>query len=250
MDGAERIRGGPDAALRDPQLFEDFYRRHVDAILRFVARRVDDPHTAADLTAEIFVAVLDSAPSYRPRLGSETAWLYGIARNVVSSERRRLARETERDLRLSGRRLLEPDDIVRLEDKLDAESPGRRVLAALARLPEGERAVMELIAVDQLTVTEAAAALGIRQVTARVRLHRARKALRAEAAAAATAEAEAAVSEAGAGAGVGVGAGAEVAVSTAHTDRISTGARARERARAGGPETPAVSLAYVARGEA
>ncbi|MFD3621557.1 RNA polymerase sigma factor [Streptomyces sp. NPDC058676] len=143
--------------------------------MRFVARRVDDPHTAADLTAEIFIAVLDSAHSYRPRLGSETAWLYGIARNVVSSERRRVAREAERDLRFAGRRLLEADDIARIEDKLDAESPGRRVLAALARLPEGERAVMELVAVDQLTVTEAAAVLGIRQVTARVRLHRARR---------------------------------------------------------------------------
>lgn len=180
MDGAERIRGGPAAAVCDPQLFEEFYRQHVDAVMRFVARRVDDSHTAADLTAEIFLAVLDSAHSYRPRLGSERAWLYGIARNVVSSERRRVAREAHRDLRLSGRRLLEADDIVRMEDKLDAESPGRRVLAALARLPEGERAVMELIAVDQLTVTEAAAALGIRQVTARVRLHRARKALRGE----------------------------------------------------------------------
>ncbi|WP_460065416.1 RNA polymerase sigma factor [Streptomyces sp. YKOK-I1] len=161
--------------------FEEFYRRHVDAVTRFVARRVDDPHTAADLTAEIFLAVLDSAHTYRPGLGSETAWLYGIARNVVSSERRRVAREAERNRRFSGRRLLEADDIVRLEDKLDAESPGRRLLAALARLPEGERAVIELVAVDQLTVTEAATALGIRQVTARVRLHRARKALRAEA---------------------------------------------------------------------
>ena len=158
MDDAERLRGGPAAALGDPRLFEEFYRRHVDAVLRFVARRVDDPHTAADLTAEIFLAVLDSAGTYRPHLGSETAWLYGIARNVVSSERRRIARETERDRRISG----------------------RRVWAALARLPEGERAVMELVAVDQLTVTEAAAALGIRQVTARVRLHRARKALREE----------------------------------------------------------------------
>ena len=180
MDDVERLRNGPAAAVGDPRLFEEFYRRHVDAVMRFVARRVDDPHTAADLTAEIFLAVLDSAHTYRPRLGSETAWLYGIARNVVSSERRRVARETERDQRISGRRLLEPDDIARIEDKLDAESPGRRVLAALARLPEGERAVMELIAVDQLTVTEAAAALGIRQVTARVRLHRARKALREE----------------------------------------------------------------------
>jgi RNA polymerase sigma factor (sigma-70 family) len=179
--GAERLPSGPAAAARDPELFEEFYRRHVDAVLRFVARRVDDPHTAADLTAEIFLTVLHSAHSYRPHLGSETAWLFGIARNVVSSERRRVAREAERDLRFSGRRLLEADDIVRIEDRLDAESPGRRALAALARLPEGERAVMELIAVDQLTVTEAAAALGIRQVTARVRLHRARKTLRKEA---------------------------------------------------------------------
>ena len=124
MDGAERLRGGPAAAVRDPQLFEEFYRRHVDAVMRFVARRVDDPHTAADLTAEIFLAVLDSAHPYRPHLGSDTAWLYGIARNVVSSERRRLAREAERDLRFSGRRLLVADDILRLEDKLDAESPG------------------------------------------------------------------------------------------------------------------------------
>jgi RNA polymerase sigma-70 factor (ECF subfamily) len=180
VDDAERLRGGPAAAVGDPRHFEEFYRRHVDAVLRFVARRVDDPHTAADLTAEIFLVVLDSAGTYRPHLGSETAWLYGIARNVVSSERRRIARETERDRRICGRRLLEPDDIARIEDRLDAESPGRRVLAALARLPEGERAVMELVAVDQLTVTEAAAALGIRQVTARVRLHRARKALREE----------------------------------------------------------------------
>lgn len=178
MDG---IRGGPRAAARDPQLFEEFYRRHVEAMTSFLARRVADPHTVADLTAEIFLAVLDSADTYRPGRGSETAWLYGIARNVVSSERRRVARETVRDRRISGRRLLEPDDIARLEDKLDAESPGRRALAALERLPAGERAVLELVAVDQLTVAEAAAALDITKVAARVRLHRARKSLREEA---------------------------------------------------------------------
>jgi RNA polymerase sigma-70 factor (ECF subfamily) len=172
------IRGGPPTAARDPQLFEEFYRRHVDAMTSFVARRVADPHTVADLTAEIFLAVLDSAHSYRPSRGSERAWLYGIARNVVAGERRRVARETDRDRRISGRRLLEADDIARLEDKLDAESPGRRALAALERLPTGERAVLELVAVDDLTVGEAATALGISQVAARVRLHRARKSLR------------------------------------------------------------------------
>lgn len=68
--------------------------------------------------------------------------------------------------------------MARLEEQLDAEAAGRRAMAALAVLPEGERALLELITVDQLTLPEAAAALGIRQVTARVRLHRARKTLR------------------------------------------------------------------------
>jgi RNA polymerase sigma-70 factor (ECF subfamily) len=61
---------------------------------------------------------------------------------------------------------------------MDAESPARRALAAMAMLPESERAVLELVVVDQLTVGEAAVALGIRQGTARVRLHRARQSLR------------------------------------------------------------------------
>ena len=56
----------------------------------------------------------------------------------------------------------------------------RELYAALDALPEGERAVFELTALDELTPRQAAAALGIRPVTARVRLHRARAALRAE----------------------------------------------------------------------
>ncbi|MDT0443061.1 RNA polymerase sigma factor [Streptomyces johnsoniae] len=178
MDIPSRNRGGPAAVARSPELFEEFYRRHVDAITRFMARRVDDPHTVADLTAEVFMAVIDSGHTYRAVLGSERAWLYGIARNTVSAERRRAVREAQAHGRVAGRRLLADDDIARLEDKLTTEGAGRRAMAAMDVLPEGERAVLELVAVDQLTVSEAAAALGLRQVTARVRLHRARRRLR------------------------------------------------------------------------
>ncbi|WP_329052368.1 hypothetical protein OG873_23385 [Streptomyces violaceus] len=80
MDG---IRGGL-AAAHDPQLFEEFHRRHVDAVMPFVARRVADVHTVADLTAEVFPAALDSAHTHRPGRGDERAWLYGIARDIVS----------------------------------------------------------------------------------------------------------------------------------------------------------------------
>ncbi|MEW2528431.1 sigma-70 family RNA polymerase sigma factor [Streptomyces sp. NPDC047071] len=179
MGTESRSRGGPPGGgLRDPQAFEEFYRRHVDAVTRFVARRVSDPHTVADLTADVFLAVVDSADGYRPGRGSEAAWLFGIGRNVVRAEYRRSSRQAGLGARIAGRRLLDDDDIARLEEKLDAERGGRRALELLAGLPESERAVLELVAVDQLTVSEAAAALGTTQVAARVRLHRARRKLR------------------------------------------------------------------------
>jgi RNA polymerase sigma-70 factor (ECF subfamily) len=161
----------------DPAAFEAFYRRHIDAVMRFVVRRVNDPHLAADLTADIFLAALDSAHTYRPGRGSEIAWLYGVARNVVSAQLRRTAREAQLTSRVAGRRLMDDDDLGRMVEKIDAERQMRHALEAMRDLPEGERAVLELVAIDQLSVAEAAAALGIRQVTARVRLHRARRAL-------------------------------------------------------------------------
>jgi RNA polymerase sigma factor (sigma-70 family) len=162
----------------DPAIFEAFYRAHVEDVQRFVVRRVADPHLAADLTAEVFLAAIDAAPSYQPDRGAPVAWLFGIARNVVSAEHRRAGRERRAQAEVDGRRLLEPDDVARMQDRIDAATRAREIHAALAQLPEGERAVFELIALDDLTPAEAAAVLGIRAVTARVRLHRARSALR------------------------------------------------------------------------
>jgi len=48
----------------------------------------------------------------------------------------------------------------------------------MGQLPEWERRVVELVALDGLSVMEAAAAVGIRPAAARMRLTRARRALR------------------------------------------------------------------------
>ncbi len=162
----------------DPDAFEVFYREHFDAILGFVARRVRDPQLAGDLTAEVFLAAIDAAPGYRAGRGEPRAWLFGIARIVVASEFRRSARERRAHNRLEARRLLDEDDLERLQERIDAASRSHELLAALEQLPEGERAVLELTALDGLSTSEAAAGLGIRPVTARVRLHRARSTLR------------------------------------------------------------------------
>ncbi len=164
----------------DPDLFEAFYREHFEDLQRFVARRVGDRERAADLTAEIFLAAVDSAPRYQPRKGPPKAWLYGIARVLVANERRRRGRERAGQARLRGSTMLDHDDAARLDARLDAAAQARALYAAMDRLPEAERAVLELVALDELTVAEAASAAGVRPVTARVRLHRARRKLRAE----------------------------------------------------------------------
>jgi RNA polymerase sigma factor (sigma-70 family) len=164
----------------DPEIFEIFYREHVEGIERFVSRRVGDRESAADLTAEIFLAAIDSAHRYQPRLGTPKAWLLGIARVLVAGEARRRSRRRAGEERLRGSALLDEDDAARLDARIDAMAQSRRLYEAMDTLPESERAVLELVALDELGLREAAAAAGVRPVTARVRLHRARRKLRAE----------------------------------------------------------------------
>src|SRR5690348_7583697 len=136
----------PTAIGHDPAAFEAFYREHVEAVQRSIARRVGDPHLAADLTADVFLAAIDDAASYRPDRGSPVAWLFGIARVVVAAEHRRAGRERRAHARVVGRRLLDEDDIARIQARIDAGAQARALYAVLGRLPEGERAVLELVA--------------------------------------------------------------------------------------------------------
>src|SRR5690348_962023 len=75
----------------DPAAFEIFYRRHVDRVIgftarrvrdpadvAFTARRVRDPADVADLVASTFLTVLTAARSYDESRGEPTAWLLGI----------------------------------------------------------------------------------------------------------------------------------------------------------------------------
>lgn len=163
----------------DPEIFGAFYTEHLEELQRFVARRVDDAERAADLTADIFLAAIASAHRYRSRATPKT-WLYGIAVVVVAEDRRQDARERARKERLRGSALLDEEEAGRIEGRIDAAAHSRRIYQAMDRLGNDERAVLELVAIDELTVVEAAAAVGVRPVTARVRLHRARRKVRAE----------------------------------------------------------------------
>jgi RNA polymerase sigma factor (sigma-70 family) len=127
---------------------------------------------------DVFLGAIDSASSYRSDRGSPAAWLLGVARNVLAAEFRRHGRQQNLVRRVAGQRLVDQDSLTRMEERIDAERESRELYAALATLSKRDRALMELVAVDGLTVTEAAAVLGVKPGTARVRLHRSRHLVR------------------------------------------------------------------------
>lgn len=148
-------------------------------MLGFVARRVFDPHLAADLTADIFLAALAGADRFDPARATPRAWLYGIAKNTIAMHRRGSSREHHATTRLGGHRPLDACDITALEERIDAERAAANLLFRNAALPDSLREVLDLLVVDGLSTRETAQVLGITQTTVRVRLHRARKFLRA-----------------------------------------------------------------------
>lgn len=162
---------------RDPATFEAFYRAHVGEVGRFIARRVDNPQDAADLTADVFCAVIERASTYDPARGSQQAWVFGIARNIVAEHSRRRARVLKTTSRIIGRSLLDNDSTADIAARIDAERDAREALRAMARLPDADRRLLEAVSIDGLSIADVAAHVGLTPATVRVRLHRARQRL-------------------------------------------------------------------------
>ncbi|WP_370065361.1 RNA polymerase sigma factor [Streptacidiphilus sp. MAP5-3] len=164
--------------MADPSGFAEFYQQNFATVLGFVTRRTDSVHLAADLTADIFMTALEQVDSYDARRGTPAAWLYGIARNVLATHFRGSARERRAVSQIAGHRMLDEQDVAAIEARIDAARTARRLTGLHAALSEPLRAVLDLVAVDGLTIREAAQTLGISAASARMRLHRARKALK------------------------------------------------------------------------
>jgi RNA polymerase sigma-70 factor (ECF subfamily) len=164
----------------DRDTFTGLYRENVEGIQRYLARRVGDPLLAADLTAEVFLAAIESAARFDAKRGTPRAWLFGIAKTLVAAEARRNRRENDVVRRISGRALVKDGDLARMHERMDAARLSDVLNRALDKLAPAEREIFELVAFDELSVAEAALVAGIRPTAARVRMHRARSRLKGE----------------------------------------------------------------------
>jgi RNA polymerase sigma factor (sigma-70 family) len=169
MTGDSRSDGELLAGLPgQPDLMGVLYERHARAVFRYLARRAG-PAAAEDLLSEVFITALSASRRVVAHdSGSALPWLYGIALNVLRTHFRRQppAASVAGDLGM---------DWDAVDDRLDALAERVRLRTALDGLADSDRELLLLVAWEGLTPAEAATALGISQVAARSRLHRARK---------------------------------------------------------------------------
>ncbi len=151
--------------------FTVFYRRHVEAIIGFFARRGASAPHAADLTAETFAAALLARQKFRPDLGDARGWLFGIAANKLADSRRKWFREDRAQRRLGFERpslsAADVDDYEILRGSHDGE-----MQKALTKLPPGQRDAVHARVLDDLSYEDVGERLGIDPATARQRVRR------------------------------------------------------------------------------
>ncbi|MGH2888593.1 MAG: RNA polymerase sigma factor [Solirubrobacteraceae bacterium] len=161
----------------DERAFSAFYRRHLRMVVGWCARRTD-PELAADLTAEVFAAVLIGAARYQPTQDSAVAWLLGIARNVLGHSVRRGQVDARARLRLGASPVtVEDDDLARVLELADDQADSMQRL--LADLPTDERAAVRARVIEEREYGEIARSLGCSEMVIRKRVSRGLARLRA-----------------------------------------------------------------------
>jgi RNA polymerase sigma-70 factor (ECF subfamily) len=160
---------------QDPERFTAVYDRYFDDIYRYVAGRLD-VSAADDLAAETFLVAFDRRDRFDPGRGSLRPWLFGIATNLVARHRRREARHYRALARAAADPAADSHEN-RVVASVAAQRVQPRLARALTTLSPGERDVLLLVALSQLSHEEVAETLGISYGTVGSRLSRARKKL-------------------------------------------------------------------------
>ena len=165
------------ARAGEPGAFDELVRRTYADAFTLAVRLLGDDEDARDVVQEAYLRAYRAIGRFRGD-ARFTTWLYRIVANRAATAAGRRGRHRHEPL----------DEAVGVADEHPERDPERRavdlsdrrrVQQALAGLPEKLRLVVVLRDVYDLPHEAIAAELGITETAAKVRLHRARKRLRA-----------------------------------------------------------------------
>jgi len=144
---------------------EDLYERYAGDVRRFALYLCGDMAMADEITSDTFVRAWMA--SDRIRQPTVKSYLLTIAPNAYVDLLRRATRHRQLDENM-------PDTRISPQTQVEQSAELRAVLAALQQLPEMDRTVLLMRALDGMPYEEIAETLGISVVAAKVKVHRAR----------------------------------------------------------------------------
>jgi RNA polymerase sigma factor (sigma-70 family) len=156
----------------DEEAFVEVVRRHEVGVGAYLARRAGRG-VAEDLLGEVWLAAFRSRSGYDRSFPGARPWLFGVARNTLRRHWRSQRPEDPRPDMADVEIGWNPWPAV--DQRVDSDAALR---AALVSLRPAEREVLTLVVWDDLSVADAARALGIPSGSAYRHLHQARLTLR------------------------------------------------------------------------
>ncbi len=172
--GSPQGAAAPSAVARGDELsFEQVYTEHFDFVWRSV-RRLGVPQAATDdAVQDVFLVVHRRLSTFEGRSSLRT-WLFGIVRRVARDHRPRRDREALSDDALS----LIAESTDKAPDERAARNEAARLLNALLQtIDEDKREAFILAELEQFSVPEISATLGVNLNTVYARVRAARKEL-------------------------------------------------------------------------
>jgi len=153
-------------------------KRYAPRLYRLALHLMGDPDEPEDVLQEAFINACAHVGEFEGRSALGT-WLHRIVRNTalgrLRSQTRRAGTVTYDEEELAA----VPDTAAELEDLVVSKELGARLEQAILSLPASTRAAFVLRDVEGMSTADAAEELGISESALKVRLHRARQALRA-----------------------------------------------------------------------
>ncbi|GBD08523.1 ECF RNA polymerase sigma factor SigX [Candidatus Thermoflexus japonica] len=163
-----RAQGG------DPEAVGWLYDRYYLPIYRYFRIRLEDQELAEDLTAEVFVRMVEHLPRYRARGRPFLAWLYTIARNLLMDHYR-----TQR--RIPAGLLEDPERTPGVEEeieRIEAQAQWDCIRRAMQKLTPDQQDVLFHRFLEGRSVEETARLMGKQPNAIKALQHRALAALR------------------------------------------------------------------------
>jgi len=171
------------AALRqrDPDALTAVFERYADRLYRLAVSLLHDEQQADGVVQNTFMALIAHVDTFEGRASIGT-WLYRVAYNESMMRLRRARPQVELEKLDEEEGAPMPTSLIDWCAVPEEVASSREAVAqmerAVDRLPPGLRTVFTLRDVDELSTRETAEILGISESLVKVRLHRARLALR------------------------------------------------------------------------